>query len=129
MPKTAKPPRNKKKVILDSSVPKVRKNHNYGINCRVGQAASVRIALKDLIIRRKFRSLVAAADVLELTELQASNILFKLKPTEKDIKYALEIYNKGFTTLEACAVSGVSPEALLVAQKNDTTKFWRPQRW
>lgn len=84
--------------------------------------------LKDLILRKNM-SIYEASVRCDIDERRANFVLFDKKPTQNQIDYALEIYNKGLPMLQACVASGVSFDTFKKIRREQMQKDRNPQRW
>jgi hypothetical protein len=91
------------------------------------QALADRNMLKDFIIRKGL-SIYEASVRCDIDECRANFVLFDKKPTQNQIDYALEIYNKGLPMLQACVASGVSFETFKKIRREQMQKDRKPQR-
>jgi hypothetical protein len=94
---------------------------------RPSTRALARKLLQDLVLQKSY-SITAAADSLDIEETLANSILFNKKPTQEQIDYALEIYNKGLPLLHACVASGVAMEVFKKAYRATKVDRYRSQR-
>ena len=84
--------------------------------------------LKVLIIKNNL-SIAQAAFKLDMEECTATGILFAKRPTQKQIDYALEVYNKGLSLTIACVAAGVSFPVFRKALREARANENRIQRW
>lgn len=89
--------------------------------------ASDRQTLQNLILKKNY-SIAQAADFLDINETLAHTTLFLKHPSQEQINYAFEIYNKGLPLLHACVASGVSIAAFKVAYQKTKANPYRNER-
>jgi len=84
--------------------------------------------LRELILKKNY-SIFDAAFKFDMDEITAIGILFDKKPTQQQIDYALEIYNKGLSMVVACVAASVPfnifKKALSAAPRDE----YKPKRW
>jgi hypothetical protein len=65
---------------------------------------------------------------LDIAETLAHTILFSKYPTQEQINYAFEVYNKGLSLLHACVASGVAIPAFKLAYQKTRANPYKLQR-
>lgn len=84
--------------------------------------------LRDSILKKNM-SIFDAAFKLDIDECSAHGILFDKKPSQKQIDYAMEIFDKGLSLTVACVAAGVSFAAFKKARRDCGNIYYKPQRW
>lgn len=92
-----------------------------------GLRALEKSMLQNLVLKKDY-SIAAAADSLDIDETLAHSTLFSKNPTQQQIDYALEVYNKGLSLLHACVASGVSMASFKKVYHATRVTRYRSQR-
>ena len=85
-------------------------------------------SLIDLVLKRG-HSVEYAAVLLYIDDILAKKLIFTNKPTQNQIDYAMEVYNKGLPVMHACVASGVSFETFKKVRRELAEKEYKPYRW
>lgn len=121
LPQTQNKSRTRKPVqFIDSPAAARRRQHRAGSSRNVNKSSdvfytgetSVNVQAFKAFLCRPGVSLMDAADQFEISEAAAEQLVYKRKPTDRDISIALEVYDKGFSLKEACVRGGVKMEIL-----------------
>lgn len=99
-----------------------KRSSQPGTSWYSGEASIAVNALRKFICRPGV-SIVDGADHFDISEAAAHSLLFKRKPTDRDITNALQLYESGQPLKNACVMSGVSEKVFAKAlAKNKARK-------
>jgi hypothetical protein len=107
-------------------VPKTR--HELKKSSHKSLRAMYKTVLRELILKKNY-SIFDAAFKFDMDEVTAIGILFDKKPTQAQIDYALEIYNKGLSMTVACVAASVPFNIFKKAHSTAPRTEYKPKRW
>lgn len=84
-----------------------RRSSQTGTSWYSGESSVSVFALRKFICKPGV-SIIDGADHFDISEAAAHALLFKRKPTDRDITNALQLYEAGQPLKNACVMSGVS---------------------